>query len=184
MALVSNMKIAVLARHGVIQEQLALIREQLEQSGLSVIIASQRLGEVVSSGKNGTRIKVDIPVHDLTAADLDGLIIPAQLLPAELGSDPDVIELISELIVTGKLVGAIGSGVLVLAGTKAIHGRLVGVSDEDRESLASTGVRPNGPCLTVDGALITCPDDSLSAFTTAFYDAISSRIRRKPPVQI
>ena len=184
MALVSNMKIAVLATDGVPQEQLAQIREQLEQSGLSVLIASLRYGEIVSSGKNGTRIKVDIPVHDLTAADLDGLIVPAQSLPVDLANDPDVAELICELVVTGKLVGAIGSGVLVLAGTNAIHGRSVGVADEYREGLASAGIKSNGPSLTVDGALITCPDDSLSSFTTAFYDAISTKIRRKPPVQI
>lgn len=184
MALVSNMRIAILASNGVKQEQLSQIREDLEQSGLAVIIASLRSGEIVSSGKNGTRLKVDLPVHDLTAADLDGLIVPALASPTDLANDADVADLITDLVATGKLVGAIGSGVLVIAGTQAINGRSVGLADEFRGELASGAVKSNGPRLTVDGNVITCPDDSLSPFITAFYDAISGKIRRKPPVQI
>lgn len=184
MALISDMKIAILATHGARHDEIALIREQLEQSGITALITAPVSGEIDTAGENGNRMKIDLAVSDAVTKNLDGLIIPGTTSDVLLGNT-EVLHLISETFKAGKVIGVMGDGVKV-AMTAGIS---FGSESKSREASGGADGRTNdrsrNATLTVDENLIIgAGDTNPVTFVMAFSDLLRARIRKTPPVAI
>lgn len=184
MALISDMKIAILATHGARQDEIAVIREQLEQSGITVLITAPVSGEIDTEGEKRNRMKIDLGVSDAVGKNLDGLIIPGTTSDA-LISSTEVLHLISQTFRAGKVIGVMGSGIAVAIAAGLSFRAEAKSREASGEADSRTKDWSGNATLTVDENLIIATRDTNPvAFVMAFSDLLRARIRKTPPVAI
>ena len=77
-----------------------------------------------------------------------------------LAQDPEALRLAREAAQGGKLIGAWGHGVAILAAAGVLKGRRVTAHPAVRDALKHAGAKVSSRQLEVDGALVTATDES------------------------
>jgi protease I len=117
MTLLSDLKIAVLAHHGIEQTALATLRERLEQHSVQVEIVSPKEEIKTITGMNwDNRIKADRLLSHSSPEVYDALLIPDGILAADyLRMHEDALSFCRHFIGAGKPVIALGYAIQLLA---------------------------------------------------------------------
>lgn len=104
---------------------------RLREEGAEVIISGRESNDTFE-GKHGLTATTEVAARDLSADDLDGVVVPGGWAPDKLRRDEGVLSLIREMDAQNKIVAQI------------CHAGLVGISAgivEGRRATGSTGIK-------------------------------------------
>ncbi len=90
-----------------------------------------------------------------------GLILAGGEGALELARDPEALRLAREATRQGKMIGAWGHAVLILAAAGVLEGRRVTAHPAIRVALKRSGCTVSGRQLVIDGSLVTAADEAV-----------------------
>lgn len=146
---------------------------RFKEEGAEVIVAGTGSMEVYN-GKFGYPIKVTTSAGNLSAADLDAIIIPGGWAPDFLRRYEFVNKLVGEAFKKGKVVASICHGGSVLVSAHVLKGKTATAFKAIKDDMVYAGCKFVDKDVVIDGNLITSrtPDD-LPAFCKAIIGALS-----------
>ena len=149
---------------------------RLREEGAEVLLIGTTERSV--KGKYGYPATADRLMEEITAADLDGLLVPGGWAPDFLRRHAPVLRLVREIAGAGKPLAAICHAGWVLASAGVLKGKKATSFFAIRADVENAGATWIDAAVVVDGHLITArtPDD-LPVFTRAFIDALAERGR-------
>lgn len=106
-------------------------------------------------GKHGYPVITDTSIHALDLKECDGVIIPGGYAPDRLRRHPEVVALVHDLFLEGKVVAAICHGAWVLISAKIIRDRHVTCHYAVKDDVVNAGGRYRDAEVVRDGTLIT-----------------------------
>lgn len=153
----NNKKILmVVAQDNFRDEEYLEPRDILEDSGVSIIVASNTTKE--AKGKLGGKIKPDIAIKDVIIDDFDGIIIVGGSGSKEyLWSNKDLIKHVKDFFDQDKIVSAICASPVVLARAKLLEDRKATVFNDVEliDEIKKYGAIYQDTDVVVDGNIIT-----------------------------
>lgn len=143
---------------------------RLEEEGARTIVAG--LARETYHGKHGYPSTPDVTVDDISADDVDGLVIPGGFAPDKLRRSAKVLQLTREIFDAGKPVGFICHAGWVPISARIVRGRRGTSVGAIRDDLENAGLIWEDSAVVVDGNLISSrtPAD-LPAFMRALIAA-------------
>ncbi len=126
-----GMRAAVLLAEGVEDLEYWVTVMRLREAGAEVTAIGMSLDRV--KGKNGLEARADRLAEDLTAADVDGLVIPGGWAPDRLRRFAAITDLVRAVRDAGKPIGIICHGGLVAISA--------GIIDRGHPATGSLGIR-------------------------------------------
>lgn len=145
---------------------------RLQEAGAAVWLVGPKAGESYPS-KHGYPAKADYSIGEVTADQIDGLVVPGGFSPDYMRRDPSFRKLVRETALEGKPVAAICHGPWMLCSAKVLEGREATSFYSIREDMENAGAKWIDKDVVVDGPIITSrtPKD-LVPFTTALIEAL------------
>lgn len=115
-------------------------------------------------------------IHQVTASDFDGVVVPGGFAPDFLRRTPAMIQFVADMHARGKVLGAICHGPWLLCSTKALRGKRATCFFAIKDDVINAGAEYIDAEVVRDGNLITSrkPDD-LPAFTSALIAALQGK---------
>jgi protease I len=150
---------------------------RLQEEGAEVELVGTEAGEELT-GKKGQDMTTDRAASDLSAEDLDILVIAGGYGPDKLRTDDGVQRLVREMDIAGKPIAFICHAGWVPASAGILEGRRVTSVDAIADDLRNAGAEWEDSEVVVDGNLISSrrPPD-LPAFTAALIEvAVGERV--------
>jgi protease I len=146
---------------------------RLKEEGAEVVVVGSGSARTYTS-KFGYPIDADRSASEVSAADFDAVVIPGGYAPDIMRRFPDMVKLVREATLAGKVVAAICHGGWLLASAKVLQGRTVTAFFAIKDDLEHAGATYVDLEVAVDGNLITSrkPED-LPAFLRAIIGALS-----------
>ncbi len=146
---------------------------RLKEEGAEVVVVGTGSAKAYTS-KFGYPIDADKSASEVSAADFDGVIIPGGYAPDIMRRYPDMVKLVRDAVMAGKVVASICHGGWMLASAKILQGRTVTSFFAIKDDLEHAGAKFVDMEVAVDKNLITSrkPDD-LPAFLRAIIGALA-----------
>ncbi len=147
---------------------------RLKEAGADVFFVGT--GKKAYKSKHGYPVTVEKAADQVSASDLDGLIVPGGYAPDLLRRVPAVIRLVKEANRQGKVIGAICHAGWVLCSADVLRGKTVTCFLAIRDDVVNAGATFVDQEVVQDGHLITSrtPDD-LPAFMRTVIAALQER---------
>jgi protease I len=145
---------------------------RLKEAGATVRVVGSGSSRQYS-GKYGTIATVDMDASEMVSSLLDGIVIPGGYAPDHMRRYPNMIELVKNHFMAGKVVAAICHAGWMLASAGILKGRTVTSFVAIRDDLINAGAKWVDEEVVIDNNLITSrkPDD-LPAFMRAVIQAL------------
>ncbi len=161
-------RIAILTETGFEKVELTVPKERLEKEGATCHIISPEQKTVKSWDEDnwGSEFEVDKLVHEVSADDYDGLLLPGGVFnPDKLRQSDAAIKLIKAFFKQGKPVASICHGPQSLIEADVLQGRELTSYPSIKTDLKNAGAHWVDKEVVVDQGLVTSrnPDD-LDAF--------------------
>lgn len=134
-------------------EEVTETRAVLAELGHDVELASTRTGR--ATGVRGATVQVGHRLADTRGDRWDGVVFTGGPGMQALWDDPDAIRVAREAGAHGRVVGAICTGPIVLAGAGLLRGREATVWHRERSRLAAAGAHASPLHVVVDGSVVT-----------------------------
>ena len=147
---------------------------RLQEEGAEVEFLGTKGGEELT-GKRGQGLITDRAASELSAADLDLLVIAGGFGPDKLRTDEGVQRLVREMDTAGKPIAFICHAGWVPASAGILEGRRITSYPTIADDCRNAGARWEDAGVVVDGNLISSryPDD-LPAFMSALIEVAAS----------
>ncbi|MGW2865500.1 DJ-1/PfpI family protein [Streptomyces sp. NPDC001205] len=167
-------RIAALVTDGVDAERFTAVRERLAAEGAVVEAVASHGGEV--TGDQGAGPQAERALPTLSSDLYDAVLLPDGADPDVLTADPYAMGFLRDCYMHGRAVGALGSGILVLA---ALGGIVPGAGTDPEESGSGLAAQLDG---VVTGSARGAHGTD-AEFTDAFAEAIAAdRHWNRPPL--
>ena len=179
-------KVAILAADGVEEVEYSEPRKAVEEAGASAELISLKPGEIQAMNHDiepGSKFPVDKAVSDASPGDYDGLILPGGTVnPDKLRLDQDAVTFVQEFFKTGKPVGAICHGPVLLVEADLVRDRTLTSYPSIRSDIKCRGGNVVDEEVVVDQGLVTSrgPDD-LPAFCAKIVEEFAEGTHRVAP---
>lgn len=146
---------------------------RMREAGARVVTIGPQAGGI-SKSKLGYPVKADHGFGDLSATELDAIVIPGGWAPDFLRRHPNCVNLVHEMNALGKLVCSICHGGWLLCSAGVLKNRRATSFFAIKDDMINAGARWVDEPVVVDGNLITSrkPDD-LPDFCRAMIDWLS-----------
>ena len=150
---------------------------RLKEARVEVLVIGT--GKPEYKSKHGYPITADKSAEQISASEVDGLIVPGGYAPDVLRRFPSVIRLVSEVNQQGKLIGAICHAGWVLCSANVLRGKTATCFSAIKDDVINAGATYVDRDVVRDGNLITSrkPDD-LPAFMRTILDALQEQSTR------
>ena len=147
---------------------------RLKEAGVDVVLVGT--GKKEYKGKYGYPLTAERTAGQVSAQDIDGVIVPGGYAPDLLRRYPAVIQLVQEANLQGKIIGAICHAGWVLCSADVLRGKTVTCFSAIRDDVVNAGATFVDREVVRDGNLITSrkPDD-LPAFMRTIIDALQEQ---------
>lgn len=165
--------VALLATNGFEDDELLKPLDALKQSGASVTIISEKLGEIV--GKNGASIPVDSVVNDVSSETYDALLLPGGVEnPDTLRINDAAVSFVKQFFSEHKPVAAICHAPWLLVEAGVVEGRTITSWPSVKTDLENAGAIWVDEEVVVDQGLVTSrnPGD-IPAFSAKMIEEFS-----------
>ena len=182
----SGKKIAILAADGVEEVEYSEPRKAVEEAGASAELISLERGEIQAMNHDiepGSKFPVDKTVSDASPDEYDGLILPGGTVnPDKLRSDQDAVKFVQEFFRSGKPVGAICHGPVLLVEADLVRDRTLTSYPSVRSDIECRGGNVVDKEVVVDQGLVTSrsPDD-LPAFCAKIVEEFAEGKHKVAP---
>jgi protease I len=148
---------------------------RLREEGAEVFIVGPKAGETYKS-KEGYPAKADKSVEEISADEIDAVIVPGGYAPDRMRRHEAMVRLVKEAAQKGKIVAAICHGGWMLAEADVIRGRTVTSFFAIKTDLINAGANWVDKEVVRDGNIITSrvPSD-LPAFMRTIIEALAEK---------
>ena len=145
---------------------------RLREAGARVVTVGQEACQTYTS-KHGYPVTADRALAQVSAGELDALVIPGGYAPDILRRYPKALDLVRDMNAAGKIVAAICHAAWVLCSAGILKGRRATCFFAIKDDLINAGASYVDEEVVVDGNLITSrkPDD-LPAFCREIIAAL------------
>ena len=118
-------KIAVIIAEMFEDSEYSKPAEAYKKAGHGLVHVGLKEGETVKGKKEGTPVKIDRAVKDVSVDDFDALLIPGGYSPDKLRVDGDAVEFVKKFVKSGKPVFAICHAPQLLITAQVLKGRKI-----------------------------------------------------------
>ena len=148
---------------------------RLKEAGAEVLVVGTG-SKKEYKGKFGYPITADATAEQVSAGDIDAVIVPGGYAPDLLRRYPAVIRLVKEAHSNGKVIGAICHAGWVLCSADVLRGKTATCFSAIKDDVENAGATYVDREVVRDGNLITSrkPDD-LPAFMRTIIEALQER---------
>ena len=148
--------------------------DALKKAGHEVEILGERAGARVSGKQRKEVVEIQAAVSSRDPAKFDALVIPGGYSPDHLRTDKSVVDFVSRMVKSGKLVAAVCHGPQLLIEADAVDGKRMTSWPSVKKDLENAGAHWVDQEVVTDGKLITSrkPAD-LDAFSNAIARALA-----------
>ena len=145
---------------------------RLKEAGCEVVAVGPEAGKVYKS-KNGYPAKADRAASEVSADELDAVVIPGGYAPDLMRRDEHMVRFVREMHERGKVVAAICHAGWVLVSADVLRGKRATSFFSIRDDVRNAGAEWVDEPVVRDGNLITSrvPDD-LPAFCRTILEAL------------
>jgi len=149
-----GLKVAVLLESGVNEIEFHHNRLRLREAGAEVVVVGN--AGLDYTGEDHVRLRADVTIGQVDAADFDGVVIPGGLAPEKLRQNPRVVRFVRDLYDRGKVCAAICHGQQVFISARMLKGRRAVAAWSMVDDLIHTGAEHVAEARAVrDGMLVT-----------------------------
>lgn len=134
-------------------EELFITKEELENEGHSIIIASTKTGEI--HGSRGGSIHSDIIIDDVNTKDYIAVVFVGGGGSKLLFNNQAAIKIAKNMNDQKKIVSAICLAPVILANAGILMKKNATVAGTEAKTIENKGAYYTGPGVTVDGNIIT-----------------------------
>lgn len=168
-------RIAILAEDMYEDLELQYPLYRMREAGAEVVVVGPKATTYTS--KHGYPVQVDRASSDLSADDVDAVIIPGGFAPDRMRRDPKLVALVRDAFEQGKPVAAICHAGWMLAEADICRGRRLTSVTAIRTDLKNAGAEWVNEEVVQDGNLITSrtPDD-LPAFCRTIIGTLQQAV--------
>jgi protease I len=148
---------------------------RLREEGAQVFVVGPKAGETYKS-KEGYPAKADKSAEEISADEIDAVIIPGGYAPDRMRRHEAMVKLVREAAQKGKIVAAICHGGWMLAEADVVRGRTVTSFFAIKTDLINAGANWVDKEVVRDGNIITSrvPSD-LPAFMCTIIEALAEK---------
>jgi len=151
--MVDKKALFVIAPENFRDEEFAIPKEILENSGVEVTVASKEKG--IAKGMLGMEVEVDKVVYELNPKDFDIIVFVGGTGAATYFNDEKILNFVKEAYEEGKIIGAICIAPSILANAGILEGKKATAWPSERDNIESKGGIYTGSGVEVDGNVIT-----------------------------
>ncbi len=145
--------VMIIAQNNFRDEELLHPKNILENSGITVKIASRNIEE--ASGMLGARVIPDMRLQDINVQDFDAVIFVGGRGASVYWNDPVAHKIANEAYLASKVVAAICIAPVTLANAGLLKGKKATVWPSEARALTSKGAFYTGKPVEMDGLIIT-----------------------------
>jgi len=147
---------------------------RFQEAGAQLVVAGADAGQTYTS-KLGYPIVADKSYDQVSARELDGVVVPGGYAPDHIRRHAKANQLVADLDKQGKLVAAICHGGWVLCSAGILKGRRATCFFAIKDDVVNAGARYEDAEVVVDGNLVTSrkPED-LPAFCRAAIQVVAA----------
>lgn len=147
---------------------------RLKEAGYDVKLVGPQKGKEYK-GKFGVILKSDLEVSEIKPEDVTAVIIPGGYAPDKMRINKDMVNLVKDIFLQGKVIAAICHGGWMLAEADIVRGKKVTGYKAIATDLKNAGGDYVDSEVVVDGNLVTSrtPDD-LPAFCSSILKLIEN----------
>lgn len=153
MSLQDKKVLFILPHYNFRDKEYTWIVEKLDEMGIAHEVASSHLSE--AQGRFGTLVKPDITVNFVSSGDYDAFIFVGGEGAKEYYADPIIVKLVINIIITRKVVAALGLAVPILGYSGHLANKKVTGPDNIKTEIEETGAFFTGRLVEQDGDIIT-----------------------------
>jgi protease I len=166
-------RVAVLAENMYQELELWYPLLRLREAGAETFVVGTGSAESYTS-KHGYPVQVDVVADEVSAADIDAVVIPGGYSPDLMRRYPAMVSLVREASEQGKVVAAICHAGWMLASADVVRGKKATCFFAIKDDLVNAGATYIDAEVVRDGNLITSrtPAD-LPAFCRTIIEALS-----------
>jgi len=142
--------------------------DAFRKAGHELIHVGLTEGKTVRGKKEGTPVKIDKSVAQVSAKDFDALLIPGGYSPDRLRVDENAVNFVKEFAESGKPIFSICHGPQLLITSQAVKGRKITGYKSIMQDIKNAGAKFVDQEVVVDGNLVSSRDPrDLPAFIRA-----------------
>ena len=166
-------RVAVLAENSYQELELWYPLLRLREAGAEALVVGTGSADTYTS-KLGYPVQVDVEADQVSAADLDAVVVPGGYAPDLMRRYPAMVDLVREAFEQGKIVAAICHAGWMLVSAGVLPGRKATCFFSIKDDMINAGATYVDAEVVRDGNLITSrvPSD-LPAFCRAIVAALS-----------
>jgi len=156
--------IALLATNGFEDSELTQPMDAVKNAGANVVVISENTDPI--TGKDGTKVDVDVTVDSVVASDFNGLLLPGGLAnPDTMRMNKTAVSFVKSFFENHKPVAAICHAPWLLAEAGVLEGRKITSWPSLKTDMVNAGAEWVNEEVVTDQGLVTSrnPDD-LPAF--------------------
>ncbi len=143
----------IIPHHNFDDNEYGTIREELEDNGIRVEVASTHLSE--AQGKNKSIVIPDVLITFVEADDYDGFVFVGEEAANEYYNHTTITRIIDQAHLSRLLIAAIGLAVPIVAYTGKLGGHRITGSENERKRLEELGATFTGRRIEVSEHFIT-----------------------------
>jgi len=114
---------------------------RLQEEGADVKVIATKGGESYTSKSGGLTVESQVAAHEVTANQLDALLVPGGWAPDKLRRDPNILQLVREMNAQGKILGFICHAGWVAASAGICSGKRATGSTGIKDDLENAGAK-------------------------------------------
>lgn len=152
--------IALLATDGFEDSELTKPQQAVEEAGARVTVISDHTGSI--TGKDGTKVTVEMTIDDVKAEDYDGLLLPGGVgNPDVMRQNTLAVNFVREFVSAKKPVAAICHAPWLLIEADVVNGRTLTSWPSLKTDIINAGGTWVDEAVVTDNGLVTSrkPDD-------------------------
>lgn len=127
---------------------------RLREAGAEVSVVGPGTKDTYFS-KEKFPIKADASIHDVSAADFDGVVVPGGFAPDHMRMEPKMAVFVKDIHDAGKLTAAVCHGGWILASADIVKGRQMTGYTPIRVDVENAGATWVDEPVVTDGNIIT-----------------------------
>jgi len=175
----SGKKVAIIVANGFQETHMTEVQKILTQQGAASAVISNEVGVVNGWHEDswGHNFFVDSGLNKVLPSQYDALLVPGgERSVQSLSANAHAKRIIKGMIDSGKPIGALGRGPLLLAAAEIANGRSMTGNPVIEDAMTQAGaVWKAEDSVVVDGLVLSSNGrEDLEAFTDAFVEAIAA----------
>lgn len=154
-------------------EELFVTKEELENSGNNVSIASTKKGVIL--GSRGGTVNAELLLADINIKEYDAVVFVGGAGSELLFDDIDALSIAKTMYDDKKIVSAICLAPVILANAGILKGKKATVTGTEANTIEAKGAEYTEPGVTVDGRIVTADGPEAAQL---FAQAIDKLLKR------